>query len=204
MSETPNTFSFDTLLAVLNEEFCDPTFNIDNVEKTNELRKIEAEDIAFLGGLPSEFNLDNDSDDEVEEAATECFDNLEMAMECEEGSDDEVEIEDAHDNDGAEVPIDNGPVAFHVLQEEIAKNLDMVANPCCTKLCLNGWPYQLMLDTMTNMAMLPEQQRVRLLHHVAAFGTAPQPEDLVERRRKRRAKTADISLLTRASIPLAA
>ena len=53
MSETPNTFSFDTFLAVLNEEFCDPTFNIDDVEKTNELRKIEAEDIAFLGGLPS-------------------------------------------------------------------------------------------------------------------------------------------------------
>ena len=26
-----------------------------------------------------------DSDDEVEEAATECFDNLEMAMECDEG-----------------------------------------------------------------------------------------------------------------------
>ena len=80
MSETPNTFSFDTFLAVLNEEFCDPTFNIDDVEKANELRKIEAEDIAFLGGLPSGFNLDNDSDDEVEEADTECFDNLEMAI----------------------------------------------------------------------------------------------------------------------------
>ena len=158
MSETPNTFSFDTFLAVLNEEFCDPTFNIDDVEKTNELRMIEAEDIAFLGGLPSGFNLDNDSDDEVEEAATECFDNLEMAMECEEGSDDEVQIVNANDNGGAEVPIDNAPVEN--LPEEIARNLDMVANPCCTKLCLNGWPYPLMERTMTDMAMLPEQQRV--------------------------------------------
>lgn len=116
---------------------------------------VEAEDIAFLGGLPSGFNLDNDGDDEVDNDEEPVYDNLEMAMEGDEGSDNEEEIEDANDN---EVPIDNAPV--EILQEQIARNLDMVANPCCTKLCLNGWPDQLMLYTMTNIAMLPEQQRV--------------------------------------------
>ena len=78
---------------------------------------------------------------------------------------DEAEIEDANDNVeddvGEEIPINNAPV--EIFPEEIARKLDMVANPCCTKLCLNGLPYPLMVRTMTDMAMLSEQQRVRLL-----------------------------------------
>ena len=69
MSDIPDLFDLSSIAKVIAEEWTDDTFSSDDIEKTEELRSIEADLLRFFDPIPAEQDEKNSGDEgeDVEE-----------------------------------------------------------------------------------------------------------------------------------------